>query len=129
MKVTTKFKLGSREVVAPALESGQIDVYIEYVGTYLAFLGGTPTTDLAETTDLVRKAADAKGIAVLDPSPADDINAIVVTQETADKYGLSKISDLLTVTDQLVFGGPPECPERPFCIQGLEKTYGLKFSV
>ena len=26
-----------------------------------------------------------------------------------------------------MFGGPPECPERPFCQPGLEDTYGLTF--
>jgi osmoprotectant transport system substrate-binding protein len=26
-----------------------------------------------------------------------------------------------------VLGGPPECPQRPFCQPGLEKTYGMKF--
>src|SRR5206468_4297713 len=26
-----------------------------------------------------------------------------------------------------VLGGPPECPTRPFCQVGLEKTYGLHF--
>jgi osmoprotectant transport system substrate-binding protein len=25
-----------------------------------------------------------------------------------------------------VLGGPPECPERPFCQPGLEETYGLE---
>ncbi|HZA20000.1 MAG TPA: glycine betaine ABC transporter substrate-binding protein, partial [Actinomycetota bacterium] len=24
-------------------------------------------------------------------------------------------------------GGPPECPERPLCLLGLENTYGLQF--
>ena len=28
----------------------------------------------------------------------------------------------------LVLGGPTECPTRPFCQPGLEKTYGLKFA-
>ncbi|MGH2698148.1 MAG: glycine betaine ABC transporter substrate-binding protein, partial [Actinomycetota bacterium] len=28
---------------------------------------------------------------------------------------------------QMVLGGPPECPERPFCIPGLEETYGIEF--
>ena len=51
-EVTTKFQLGSREVVAPALESGEIDVYPEYVGTYLTFLGGEATSDLDETMEL-----------------------------------------------------------------------------
>jgi len=27
----------------------------------------------------------------------------------------------------MVLGGPPECPTRPYCLIGLEKTYGLKF--
>ena len=32
-----------------------------------------------------------------------------------------------SIASQLVLGGPPECPNRPFCLQGLEKTYGLQF--
>ena len=32
-----------------------------------------------------------------------------------------------TVAEQLVLGGPPECPERPFCLPGLEETYGIEF--
>ena len=28
----------------------------------------------------------------------------------------------------LVLGGPPECPTRPFCQPGLEKTYGMEFA-
>jgi len=32
-----------------------------------------------------------------------------------------------TVASQLVFGAGSECPQRPFCLQGLEGTYGLKF--
>lgn len=127
--VTTKFKLGSREVVAPALEKGDIDVYPEYVGSYFTFLGGTPTPDLNGTVTALRSAAEPKGITVLDPSPADDINAFVVTPATASKYNLVNISDLAKVTTKLTLGGPPECPTRPFCILGLEKTYGLTFNV
>jgi osmoprotectant transport system substrate-binding protein len=32
-----------------------------------------------------------------------------------------------TLAGTFVLGGPPECPERPFCQVGLEKTYGLVF--
>lgn len=32
-----------------------------------------------------------------------------------------------TVASRLVLGGPPECPERPFCLQGLQTTYDLEF--
>ncbi len=127
--VTTKFQLGSREVVAPALETGEIDVYPEYVGSYLTFLGGEPTGDLDETMELLIAATEPIGVTPLDPSPAADANALVVTQETADTFGLTTISDLATVTEQLTLGGPPECPERPLCILGFEEVYGLTFEV
>lgn len=32
------------------------------------------------------------------------------------------------VASQMVLGGPPECPERPFCLPGLKDTYGIEFS-
>ena len=32
-----------------------------------------------------------------------------------------------SIASQLVLGGPPECPTRPFCQQGLETTYGITF--
>lgn len=32
-----------------------------------------------------------------------------------------------TVASQLTLGGPPECPERPFCIPGLRDVYGIEF--
>ena len=44
------------------------------------------------------------------------------------QYGLETVSDLATVEESLVLGGPPECPERDFCLIGLEETYGLRFA-
>jgi osmoprotectant transport system substrate-binding protein len=32
-----------------------------------------------------------------------------------------------TVASKLILGGPPECPQRPFCIPGLKATYGVTF--
>jgi glycine betaine/choline ABC-type transport system substrate-binding protein len=31
------------------------------------------------------------------------------------------------VASQMTLGGPPECPDRPFCIPGLEEVYGVEF--
>jgi osmoprotectant transport system substrate-binding protein len=31
------------------------------------------------------------------------------------------------IASELVLGGPPECPQRPFCLLGLQDTYGLQF--
>jgi glycine betaine/choline ABC-type transport system substrate-binding protein len=33
-----------------------------------------------------------------------------------------------TIASQLTLGGPPECPDRPFCIPGLKDTYGIEFA-
>jgi glycine betaine/choline ABC-type transport system substrate-binding protein len=128
-EVSEKFKIGAREVVAPALANGDIDLYVEYVGSYLTFLGGTPTTDLAKSLDALRAAAEPKGVTVGAVAPAEDKNAFVVTKATADKYKLTKVSDLATVEESLTLGGPPECPKRPLCMLGLIETYGLKFDV
>lgn len=128
--VERRFHLGSREVVLPALEKGDIDLYPEYVGTALEFLNGgkgEATADTEATTEKLRAAFADKGVAVLEPAEAQDRNGLVVTKETADELGLQTVSDLKEHAGDLVFGGPPECPQRPLCLQGYERAYELKF--
>lgn len=117
--------IGSREVVEPALEQGKVDVVPEYLGTALRFLGversdRDPHRALAE-------AFAPRGVTVLDPAPAENKNGIVMVRATAQRLGVRTISDLVPVAPTLVFGGPPECPERPLCLPGLSSVYGLAF--
>lgn len=119
--------IGARDVYIPALESGQIDLIPEFNGTLLSFLGGEATNDAEQTTADARELAEARGFTLLEPAAADSTNVFVVTQETADEFSLSTISDLADVEEPLTLGGPPECPERPFCLLGLQDTYGLQF--
>jgi osmoprotectant transport system substrate-binding protein len=130
--VTRKFNLGNREIVEPAIESGQIDIDGEYLATLLAFVDkdgkvAKPTTDPKETQTGLQKALDPKGLTVLDFAAATDQNGFVVTQATSSSKNLKKISDLVPVAKDLVLGGPPECPTRPFCALGLKNTYGITF--
>jgi len=128
--VERHLNLGSREVVEPALESGQLDMYPEYLATAVAFVTKDPskaTTDPATTMKALQDAFTPKNITVLDYSPAVDANGFVVTKATADKYKLAKMSDLGAASKDLVLGGPPECPQRPFCLPGLQQTYGADF--
>ena len=129
--VERKLNLGNREIVQPALESGQIDLDAEYLATLLTFVDKTAkaSTDPKETAKLLQTALSAKKLTVLDAAAATDQNGFVVTKETAAKYNLKKLSDLTAVGGQLVLGGPPECPSptRPFCIPGLKGTYGITF--
>lgn len=123
--VNHQVQVGPREVLKPALESGQVHFVPEYVGSALeAGFGTEPSADAAATRDLLSGAYAPAGVAVLDLAPAEDKNTFVVTKALADELGLSKVSDLSKV-DNLILGGPPECPERPRCQIGLEDTYGL----
>ncbi|VAW08045.1 ABC transporter, substrate-binding protein (cluster 13, osmolytes) [hydrothermal vent metagenome] len=128
-KVEHKALLGSREaVVNPALRSGEINFVPEYIGTGLEVTFGIdPSANADETRDALDNAWAAENISVLDYTPAEDKNGIVVTAATAEKYNLAKISDLSTVAGELIFGGPPECPDRPRCLGGLGDVYGLTF--
>ena len=130
IKVTVRSNLGSREIVAPALERGEIDLYPGYAATDLEFYNqgaGEATSDPQATVDKLRLRLTAKNITALEPSPAIDTNAFAVTKATAEKYKLTKLSDLAPVAGELRLGGPPECPSRPFCAAGLQQTYGIVF--
>ena len=50
-----------------------------------------------------------------------------MTAGTAARYRLRTISDLARVAGRLTFGGPPECPERLYCLPGLRLIYRLRF--
>ena len=126
--VNHQIQVGPREVLKPALESGEVHFVPEYVGSALeAGFGIEPSADADETRDKLIEAYEAAGIAVLELVPAEDKNTFVVTKALADELGLSKVSDLSKV-DGLVLGSPPECPERPRCQPGLESVYGLEIA-
>jgi len=134
-QVTVRKGLGQREIYLPALQKGGaengIDLVPEYVGTLLEFVNknaNEATGDLNDSVAKLRTRLDAIGLVALNPSPAADQNAFAVTRATADRLKLKKLSDITpAVAGQLTLGGGPECPTRPFCQPGLEKTYGLKF--
>ena len=52
----------------------------------------------------------------------------MVTGDLARRRGLEKLSDLAPMASQLVIGGPPECPQRPLCLKGLQDVYKLQFA-
>jgi osmoprotectant transport system substrate-binding protein len=128
--VNYKLLLGTREVVAPAIKSGQIDLYPGYAATDLEYYNsgaGEATGDAVATTAKLNTHLQPLGLQALTPSAAVDQNAFAVTKATQSKYNLTKLSDLTPVGDQLVLGAGPECPTRPFCQPGLQKTYGIHF--
>ncbi|MDN3482202.1 ABC transporter substrate-binding protein [Arthrobacter sp. APC 3897] len=123
----TKLGIGSREVYLPALEDGSIDLIPEYSGALL--VGVDPDTELVDAGEIVDALPDAlpEGLVILEPSDAENKDAMVVTKATAEKYSLESIEDLAEVCDQLTLAAPAEFAERAQGLAGLKDKYGCEF--
>jgi osmoprotectant transport system substrate-binding protein len=122
--------LGPRELVDSALMRGLVQIVPEYAGSALEFFSMgrlSATSDAGAANRALAGSVAGHGLVAARPAPAQDANAIVVTAATAARYGLRSIADLAKVAPGLVFGGPPECPGRPYCLPGLKRAYGLRF--
>lgn len=132
LPVSIQDGIGTREVVTPALQQGVVDVVIDYLGTALQFARPTDTDlprDPAQMYTVLRRTLGGRGVDVLQPAVgAQDQNGFAVTESFATERGVKSLSDLGPLAPQLSFGGPPECPDRPLCLLGLEQTYGLRFA-
>lgn len=129
--------IGNRELYAPALEDGEIQVVPEYAGTLTEFLnaevnGADPeplaSSDLDSTITALRDLGEQVGLVFGAPASGSNTNAFAVTTAFAEQYGVGTLSDLAANCSgaETLLGGPPECPQRPFCQPGLEETYGLQ---
>jgi osmoprotectant transport system substrate-binding protein len=128
VKVERSFGIGSREVYFPALKDGSIDLIPEYTGNLLQEIDPQATATASDQVyqELTQKLPDP--LIVLDQSKAEDKDAVVVTQETAQRYNARSLADLAPHCGELVFGGPPEFAERPYGLPGLERLYNCKFA-
>jgi osmoprotectant transport system substrate-binding protein len=130
LPVSIQEAVGTREVVQPALQQGVLDVVVDYLGTAVAFVDAdAPARERTpeELGTALTEALDDRGVSVLDAAEAEDQNGFAVTTAFGAENGVGRLSDLTALAPGLVFGGPPECPERPFCLRGLREVYGLQF--
>jgi osmoprotectant transport system substrate-binding protein len=130
LPVSVQHGVGTREVVSPALQQGVVDVVVDYLGTAQSF--ARPSVDVVSRDPdamyaVLSRTMGGRGVLVLAPSRAQDQNGFAVTTRFAAEHGVSRLSDLAALAPGLTFGGPPECPDRPFCLQGLQHVYGLDF--
>lgn len=127
--VERQLEQGARDVTHPALVDGQIDLIPEYIGGYLAVTyGGEPTPDIEESLAALREQLETDGLVAFEPTPGTDADGFAVRQETAEEFGLTTMTDLAGVADQLTWGVAQECAENPNCGPGLERVYGIDFA-
>ena len=131
LQVSVQHGIGTREVVLPALEQGVVDIVVDYLGTASEFLepgAGSVHSDPALLREDLARTLAPRGMTVMAAAAAEDQNGFVVLTELAERHGMTTLSQLAAVAPGLVFGGPPECAERRFCLPGLREVYGLEFA-
>jgi osmoprotectant transport system substrate-binding protein len=124
--VERDFGIGAREVYFPGLKDGSWDLVPDYTGVLLQFIKPDATETAPDAVYAALKSQVPAPLTVLERSSAEDKDAIVVTAETAQRYGRS-LADYGPACGQLVFGGPPEFQTRPDGLPGLTKSYGCTF--
>lgn len=117
--------IGTRKQIFAALESGKLDLQIDYSGSAVVELGGEASGDADETYATLVKLLEPKGLEASEQSEAADANALVALTSWAKEHDVTTISDLSNVSEPLTLGGAAECAERPECLPGYEDTYGL----
>ncbi|UKY50648.1 ABC transporter substrate-binding protein [Streptomyces inhibens] len=127
VKTTVKPNLGSREIVVPALRSGDIDLLPEYQGSLLLYLDKKATETEAGAMQNALATVVPDGLEVLPYAAAEDRDSFAVTQETADRFGLKTLADLRKVNGKLVFGAAAEMKKRVVGVVGLKDQYGVEF--
>lgn len=130
-RVERELNLGNENVAQQALADRKIDGYPEYIGTALLSICDVPAEaapkDPAIAFKDVRECFASRGVTALEPTPFTSSNEVAVSADTADRYGLIRISDLKKVDQDFTLYGSQECRERSDCLAGLQDVYGLKF--
>ncbi|BDZ41981.1 glycine/betaine ABC transporter permease [Paraoerskovia sediminicola] len=125
LDVETKFNIGPRQQTIPALQDGSINLMPEYNGNLLAYYDTEYEERTTEDVDAALvDAVAADDLQVLDSAEAEDKDAYVVTQETADENGLTAIGDLSALVP-FKLGANPQFAELGYGVPGLKDTYGV----
>lgn len=127
IEVKTRLNLGNRQIIAQALENGDVDVVPEYIGSLLSFYDDkTALTSQKEIVSALQQKLPAD-LQLLESSSAGSITAWAVTKKTAEKYNLKTLSDLAPISADLTLGGPPEVATSALGLPGLKAVYGINF--
>ncbi len=126
LEVERKLNLGGTPVAQTALENSEIDLYPEYTGTGLLTVLKLPA--MSNQQDVFNTVANGYqeqfNLVWLDPAPMNNTQALAMTLEGSESYGVTTISDMVQNADQLVMIGPPEFAEREDGLPGIKAAYG-----
>ncbi len=117
---------GGTNQTMEATKQGVIDIYPEYNGTALVFLGQAPTNDGDESTKIVQQLFNPLGIEMSGKFGFPSDYAIVTTNEWSEEHGVTSISDLADLDIPLNFAIDSDFVQRAADgLPPLLRRYGL----
>jgi osmoprotectant transport system substrate-binding protein len=119
--------IGPTEVTIPALESGRLDMYPEYLGTWNSTIAGYKR-QFRSARSAYRAGqhyALAHALQLLEPTPFSDTNGVGVTSSYAVANDLHSLTDLSRVGPTLTLGAPPQFEQSANGLPALEQAYGF----
>ncbi|WMJ79807.1 glycine betaine ABC transporter substrate-binding protein [Clostridium sp. MB40-C1] len=129
IKVERRMNLGGSSVIWEAMKNGDVDIYVEYIGTGLvSIMKRDVIADSDKAYDVVKKHFHEEyGVEWLKPLGFNNTYVMAVREDTAKKYNLKTVSDLARVSDQLVLGCTMEFSDREDGYVGMKKLYNTNF--
>jgi osmoprotectant transport system permease protein len=128
--VDRRLNLGGTSLCHAAVQSGQLDLYVEYTGTALTdVLKLPPSSDPAAVLAAVRAGYAPLGLIAGDPLGFNNTFALVMRRADAEARGISRISDLALHAATLRVGLFGEFLERKDGMSGLQSSYGFRFAL
>ena len=111
--VERQIPFGTTDRIMEAAKQGVIDVYPEYNGTGLIFLGQAPTSDGEKSTEIMQRLFNPLGLEMSGKFGFSNDYAIVMTSERAQELGVDSIGDLTDLGQPLTFAVDEDFTKRP----------------
>ena len=128
LPVERRLNLGGTLICERALQTGDIDLYVEYTGTALTAVFHQPISNDAQGVfSTVRELYARSGRTLLPALGFNNTFAILVRGRDARDRGLRTIEDAARDAPRWIAGFGYEFLERPDGYGGLAKAYGLRF--
>ncbi|MEJ2176679.1 MAG: glycine betaine ABC transporter substrate-binding protein [Gammaproteobacteria bacterium] len=125
IQVERSIPFGTTQKIMEAVKQNVLDVYPEYNGTSLVFLGQAPTSDGDASTKTVQELFKPLGLEYTGKFGFSNDYAMVMTRDRAKELGVSKIEDLADV-GSVRYVVDDDFVQRPADgLQQMNRRYGI----
>ncbi len=120
---------GPTQQIMEATKQDVIDVYPEYNGTGLIFLGQAPTSDGEASTATVQELFKPMGLEMTGKFGFSNDYAMVMTAERAQELSVKTLEDLARLADPITYAVDEDFVQRPADgLQQMNRRYGINDS-